>query len=79
MNITTEKAYVGYYATDDHYSGPPDPVGHGMTPEAAIADLREKLEDDDAPTESIASAGEPPRPCTDCGRLVCPGGCGAAA
>lgn len=50
MNIITEKAGFGWYAYDtDTYDGatdsewPSNCVGHGETEQAAIADLREQL------------------------------------
>ncbi len=48
MNIKISRIPIGYTAIDDDcYSGPGSPIGEGETPEAAVADLMEQLEEDD--------------------------------
>ena len=53
LNIQIERTWIGYYAVDaDIYDGAPDAgypsncIGHGMTPDEAIADLLENLGDE---------------------------------
>lgn len=60
MNIKIDRIPIGYTAIDDDcYSGPGSPIGEGKTPEAAIADLMEQLEDEDGGNEETLQAGAP--------------------
>ena len=57
MNIKVDRIPIGYTAIDDDcYSGPGSPIGEGKTPEAAIDDLMEQLEDEDGSKPAVREA-----------------------